>query len=422
MRLKALKFLALVAILAFATAPAYAQGVAPATFKKGEKIKLGWAGDLSLQLIKPSQGIEFGAQIAVNRLNAAGGIKGFQVELVPLDDQCTGDVATTVAQKFASDPAVVGVVGHVCSGATIPASDVYEKARIAMVSGSATAAAVTNRGLDVVNRVVFTDDGQALGVALFMSNEMKATKLAVLDDNQSYGKGLADAVAKDFTTLGGTVTLQESVDKDTKDYKPVLTKMLADPPQVLFFGGYYGPAALIVQQMKEVGLTDTAFFSDDGVYTADFLKLAGKDAEGVYASSVSAKTDDNKALASFADEWAKTFNVKYDDFDPYQPNGFDAALVLINALDNVATVDAASGSLTIDREALIKAVRATKDLPGLTGNITCSDKGECGAGIVGIYKVTDGKFVQVHSYTAAELLVASKAMDGMMAATATPAK
>src|SRR5215831_18602896 len=148
-------------VIALAILPMYsvannvtlAQGVGPATFAKGKTIKIGWAGDQSLQLIKPSSGVLHGAQIAVNRRNAAGGIHGFQVELVPLDDQCTGDQSPTVANKFASNPEIVGVVGHICSGATVPASDIYEKARIVMVSASATANKVTARGLDVVNRV-----------------------------------------------------------------------------------------------------------------------------------------------------------------------------------------------------------------------------------------------------------------------------
>src|SRR5438067_8509374 len=134
--------------------PAYtgsvnAQG-AVATIAKGKTIKIGWAGDLTKQLVVPSKGVLFGAQVAVNAQNAKGGIKGFNVEIVQGDDQCVGEQATTVAQKFVSDPEIVGVVGHICSGATIPASDVYEKARVVMVSASATAFAVTNRGLTVV--------------------------------------------------------------------------------------------------------------------------------------------------------------------------------------------------------------------------------------------------------------------------------
>lgn len=413
MRSKVFALLALLAIVTMAVAPANAQA-ASATIAKGKKIKLGWAGDLSTQLIKPSQGVQFGAQIAINRKNAAGGIKGFQIELVTGDDNCKGDAATTVAQKFVSDPEIVGIVGHVCSGATIPASDVYEKNRIVMVSASATANKVTDRGLTVINRVVFNDDNQAIGDALFLTNELKIKKLAVLDDNQDYGKGLADALVREFKKMGGTVTLAESIDKDAKDYKPVLTKMLANPPDVLFFGGYYGPAALLVQQMREIGLTKTAFFSDDGVYGGVYPGLAGKAGEGTYASSLAASVSDAAALKSFSDEWDKTFTgTKFSEYDPYQPNGYDAAGVLMAALEKVATVND-KGDLVIDREALIKAVRATKDFKGLTGTLSCDPKGECGAGEVLVSILKGEKWEPLKKYTGLDLAAAGGAM---MAAT-----
>jgi branched-chain amino acid transport system substrate-binding protein len=417
-RFKVLALIALLAIVSMATAPVAAQG-ATITIPKGSKIKLGWAGDLSLQLIKPSQGVQFGAQIAVNRKNAAGGIKGFQVELVAGDDNCKGDTATTVAQKFASDPQIVGIVGHVCSGATIPASDVYEKARIVMVSASATANKVTDRGLTVINRVVFNDDNQAIGDALFIWNELRAKKLAVLDDNQDYGKGLADALVREFKKLGGTVTLNESIDKDAKDYKPVLTKLLADQPDVLFFGGYYGPAALLVQQAREIGLDKMKFFSDDGVYGGVYPGLAGKAGEGTYASSLAASVSDKAALDAFQAEWDKTFTgSKFSEYDPYQPNGYDAAGVLLAGIEKVATVND-KGDLVIDREALIKAVRSTKDFKGLTGTLTCDPKGECGAGEVLVSVLKGDKWEAVKKYTGLDLADAAKpAMAATMAPTA----
>ncbi len=436
--LKSFRLLAFLMIAAVAVVPAYASGAgiglsAQATMAataamnggsmgggamvaKGKTIKIGWAGDESLQLVVPSQGILYGAKVAVNRRNAAGGIKGFQIQVVDLDDQCKGDAATTVAQKFVSDPEIVGVVGHVCSGATIAAADVYEKARIVMVSGSVTADALTNKGLTVFNRVVLNDGVQGVADGRFMINELKAKKLAVLDDNQLYGKGLAETVKNTFTQLGGTVTDAESIDPAAKDYRPVLTKLLADPPDVLFFGGYEGPGALITQQMKEVGLTNTKFFSDDGVQTSTYLNLAGRDSEGAYASALASKSDDAAALKSFSDDFAKTFNVDYAKYDPYQPNGFDAANVLMDAIAQVAVVDA-KGDLNIDHEALIKAVRATKNFKGLTGTLTCDAKGNCGAGEATVSQVKDGKWVALKTYTLADLGMAGAAPAATMSAT-----
>ena len=390
------------------------------TIQKGDKIQLGWAGDLSLQLIKPSKGVQYGAQIAVNRTNAAGGISGFQISLEAQDDQCKGDAATTVAQKFASEPGLLAVVGHVCSGATIPASDVYQKARIAIVSASATAVKLTNRGYDTVNRVAFSDYYQALGDASYLYNVLKAKNIVVLDDNQTYGQGLAKALAADFTALGGKVVDAESIDATAKDYTAVLTKFVSSPPDVLFFGGYYGPGALLTQQMHQLGMTNTAFFSDDGVQTSDYIKLGGKDAEGQYASSTGSATlsaTAQTALDAFKTEFASTFSVTYGDYDPYQPGGYDSAMLIINALKSVAKTDA-SGNLTVDREALIKAVRGTTNYVGLTGTLTCNSVGECGTGTVIVYQVKAGAWVPVKTYTSDDLkALAPQTASATMAAT-----
>jgi len=420
------RVLSTLAIAATAALPLYAAGAhasdqssSTVTIKKGDKITIGWAGDLSLQLIKPSEGILYGATVAVNRANKAGGIKGFQVAIEQQDDQCTGQVATTVAQKFASEPYIVAIVGHVCSGATIPASDVYEKARIPIVSASATANKVTNRGLDIVNRVAFNDNNQAIGDAQYMTNVLKVKNIVVLDDNQAYGQGLAQALAATFKQMGGNVLDAESIDANAKDYRPVLTKFLSNPPDLLFFGGYYGPGALLTQQMHELGLTKTIFFSDDGVETADYLQLAGKDAEGQYASAIGASADGASAdvMSAFKTEFESTFNVKFGDYDPYQPAGFDAAQIIINAITSVAQTDS-SGNLTIDREALIKAIRATSGYKGLTGVLTCDSKGECGAGTVSVYQVASGAWKVVQSYSASDLKAAQAAL--APAATAAP--
>jgi branched-chain amino acid transport system substrate-binding protein len=143
------------------------------------------------------------------------------------------------------------------------------------------------------------------------------------------------------------------------------------------------------------------FFSDDGAYTTGYLQLAGKDAEGAYASFVLTKAD-QAVLDPFKAELEKTFNVKYNDYNPYQAHGYDAAQLILIAINQVATVDA-SGNLVIDREALIKAVRNTKNYKGLTGTLTCDAIGECGAGDLSINQVQGGKWALVKTYTTADL-------------------
>jgi len=424
---KNFRLMAALAAAALTAMPLSAAGAHPSaqastvvTIAKGGSIKLGWAGDLSGQVIKTSEGVQYATEIAINRVNKAGGIKGFQVALESQDDQCTGSVAATVAQKFASEPDILAVVGHICSGATVPASDVYQKARIPIVSASATANKVTNRGYDTVNRVAFNDNNQALGDATYILNVLKAKTIVVLDDSQTYGVGLAATIVTYLKALGGNVIDAESVDKDSKDYSPILTKFVSTPPDVLFFGGYEGPAALLTQQMHQVGLTKTIFFTDDGSKTATYLKLAGKDAEGQYASNIGTAADgaDAATLKAFTDEFETTFNVKYSDYDGYQTAGFDAANIIMNAIASVATVDATSGNMSVDREALIKAIRGTTGYKGLTGVLTCSNIGECGAGTVSIYQAKSGDWALTQSYTVADLAKFFAALPAAPAATA----
>lgn len=360
----------------------------------GETVKLGLATDLSNLIPEPGADIRNGALLAVQRANENGGIEGFQFELDVQDDRCDGADATNVANLFAADPQIVAVVGHVCSGASIPASAIYQDARIPMVSPSSTASAFTASGYDVANRVAFTDAAQGVVDARFIYDErgLGAMTLAILHDNTDYGKGLADEVQAEYERLGGTVLAFEAIDPDDQDYRPVLTRLAEEPPAVIFFGGYQNQAALIVSQMQEVGLADTMFISDDGTFTQAYIDQAGESAEGTFASFVDSSTfADPEANEEFDAAYEEEFGVAPDDLGPFHAHAYDAAMILINAIQAVATVDG-EGNLVIDREALIQAVRDTADYEGLTGTLSCDDAGECGAGIIGVNEVVDGEW------------------------------
>jgi branched-chain amino acid transport system substrate-binding protein len=398
-------FVTLVILLAMA-APAYAslipgnaltpdqsdgtQVVVPA----GETIKIGVATDLSNLLPEPGADFRNAALLAIEQRNEEGGIMGFEAELVVEDDRCDGAEATNVANLFASDPQITAIIGHVCSGASIPASSIYQEARIPMVSIS-TAAAFTAQGFDVVNRVTFSDAAQGIVDARYIYDAIGAERIAILHDNTDYGKGLADEVQKEFERLGGTVVGYEAIDVDDQDYRPVLTVLAAEEPEALFFGGYQNQAALLVSQMDEVGLAETIFFSDDGVLTEAFIDQAGDSAEGSYASftddTAFANAENNLA---FDEAYEEAFGMSPDDLGPYHAHGYDAANIILNALESVATIDD-EGNLVINRDELVEAIRDTEDFDGLTGVLACDSNGECGAGIVGINLVEDGEWVPV---------------------------
>lgn len=388
---KKLLFLVITALLLIAVLPVQAQEGGKVVVKPGEKIKIAVATDLTNAIPEFGLDIAQGAQTALSFLNEKGGIKGFEVEMFVEDDRCTGDDATTVANRVASDPQVVAVVGHICSGATVAASNVYEEARIVMVSPSATAEEVTSRGLTVINRVAPLDAVQGVYDANFIYKILGARKIAVLHDNDTYGLGLARAVADEFKRLGGEVVAFEGINPDDQDYRSILTPLVALEPEVIFFGGYEQQAVLLAPQKNDVGLQNAIFFGPDGIFGQAFIDGAGAAAEGTYASF-----PPQLVYEDWDARYEELFGINptKDFLGPFHYHAADAAGLIFAALEKVAEVDA-DGNLVIDREALIKAVRETKDYEGLTGTLTCNEKGDCGATVFAIYVVEDGEFVPI---------------------------
>jgi len=393
-QIKSLRFVLLIVLLVAAITPVQAQDEGTVVIAPGDPIKLALATDLTNAIPEFGLDIAQAGQVAVAEVNDAGGIKGFQIEIQVEDDRCTGDDATTVANRVASDPQVVAVVGHICSGATVSASDVYEEARIPMMSPSATAAGVTERGLDVMNRVAFRDDVQGVVAANYMYKILGVRTLAVLHDNDTYGLGLAEVVRDTFTELGGEVVAFQGINVDDQDFRPVLTGLVPMAPEAIYFGGYVQQAVLLVPQKNDVGLQDVIFFSDDGVYGEALISGAGDAAEGVYAAFAEQPKTDPERLEAFVDAYEEMFDVLPSDLGPFHYHAYDSTKMLLNAIEEVSVVDDA-GNLVIDREELIEAVRNTTDYDGLTGLLTCDEKGDCGAGSIAINLVEDGEWVNV---------------------------
>lgn len=390
--LKSLRVFLLIALLIAAISPVYAQGdggvvVVP----PGEKIKIAVGTDLTLNIPEFGLDIAQGVGTATTLLNEAGGIKGFEVEFVVEDDRCTGDDATTVANLVASDPQVVAVVGHICSGATVAASNVYEEARIVMVSPSATAAEVTARGLDVINRVAPLDAVQGVVDGHYIRKIIGAEKLACLHDNDTYGLGLAQVVCDTFEELGGEVVAFEGINPEDQDFRAVLTPLAVLEPDVIFFGGYVQAAVLLIPQKNDVGLEDAIFFGPDGIYGAALIEGVGDAGEGVYASF---------PPEIVHDDWDAKYEELYginptEDFlGPFHYHAADAAGMIFKAIEQVSEVDD-NGNLIIDREALIAAVRATENYEGLIGSLTCTENGDCGPTVFNVHIVEDGEWVQL---------------------------
>ena len=363
----------------------------------GSKIRIGGSFALTGPIPDPGKDIRQGAEIAIDDANAAGGVNGFLLELVAEDGACSGDQGTVVGNKFAADPTIVAVTGGTCSGETFGLKPILQRARIPFVSPSATNPAVTSEDCDVCNRVALSDALQGQVDAEFDYNELGFRKVAVMHDSSDYGKGVAEIFRDAFVKLGGEVVAFEGAKVGDTDFRAPLTKIGVSQPELIFFGGYATEAALIAQQMKEVaGLEKTKFMGTDGAYTQQYLDTAGSAAEGTFMSYVAGDTQADK-LSVFKEKYVAKFGIEPEKLGPFHAQSYDSVLLIVEAIKKVAKTDSA-GNLRIEREALIKAIRGTKDLPGITGTLTCSPIGECGAGGVQVFTVENGAFKQVFGF------------------------
>jgi branched-chain amino acid transport system substrate-binding protein len=363
----------------------------------GDPIRVGASVALTGPIPDPGRDIANGAEIAIDDLNAAGGLMGHNYELDLQDGACDGDAGTTVGNLFASDPSIVAVTGGTCTGETLALKPILEAARIPFVSPSATNPEITV-DCETCNRVALSDALQGAIDAAYVYDELGLTVAAVMHDSSDYGLGLATIFQKEFEALGGTVVAFEGVQVGDTDFRAPLLEMATDTPEILFFGGYATEAGLIASQMAEVGLENAVFFSDDGAFTQQYLDAAGAAAEGSYASFV-AGDEVAEANAEFDAKYLDKYGASPDDMGPFHAQSYDSVILIADAISRVAQEDdAGEGYLIINREELIEAIRATQGLQGLTGSLVCDAMGECGAGGIQIYQVQEGEFVQVSGF------------------------
>ena len=363
-----------------------------------ETVQIGLATPLSGDTL-PEAGTDVrnAALLAFSAYNEAGGLNGFVIEVLIEDDQCNPELASTVAEYFVEQPNIVGILGHLCSGATAAGLEYYEEVGIPVVSPSATAASLTSSGSEVFSRVIFNDAAQGTVAARYIHDVLEINTIAVLNDGDAYGKGLADIVAATFSDeLGGEVVYNDVVltaEASEGDYSELLEAIAETEPELIYFGGYGGEASLLVEQMQEFGLGDVLFFSGDGVKTEAFIEGAGDFSEGVYASSAVPGGGSEEANIEFDTMYEEIYGVPPDVLGPFHAQAYDSASVLLAALEEVAVVDD-DGNLIIDRDLLTETIRSTSGYDGLSGTITCDEFGDCGESVIQVFHVEDGVYVE----------------------------
>lgn len=347
----------------------------------GDTIKIGVAGAHSGDLASYGLPTVNAAKLVIGEVNSQGGINGKQVELLVEDDVCKPEIATNTATKLLSKGAEV-ILGHICSGATKAALPIYKNAGILVMSPSATNPELTQSG-DYPNffRTIAPDDAQAKLDVNFALNKLGLKKIAVVHDKGDYGKGFAEFAKKYIEESGkGQVVLFEGVTSGAVDYSAIVQKIKQSGAEAVIFGGYHPEASKIVGMMRKKRLK-IAFISDDGVKDNTFIKVAGNDAEGVYASGPKDTTMNPLSIKAVGDH-KQEFN---SDPGAFYENAYSATLAMVNAIRKAGSTDLAS---------LKKALREEKvDTP--VGNIFFDNNGDAiGVGF-SVYQVQQGRFVEI---------------------------
>lgn len=368
---KAISFCCIIASTLIFSLPAFA----------ADTIKIGVAGAHSGDLASYGLPTVKATELVVNEINAKGGINGKKIELLIEDDVCKPEVATNTATKLVSKGVNI-VIGHICSGATKAALPIYKGSDIIVMSPSATNPDLTQSG-DYPNfyRTIASDDAQARTEVDFATDVLKVKKIAIIHDKGDYGKGLAE-FAKTFIEQGGKaeVVLYEGVTPGAVDYSAVVQKIKRMGAEAVIFGGYHPEASKIVTQMRRKRMK-TIFISDDGVKDVTFINVAGKYAEGVYATGPADVTSNPITIA------ARKAHLKQYGEEPgaFFDNAYTAALAVTNAIEKAGSTDSKA----------IEKVLKSQDVETPFGSIHFHDRGDAiGVGF-SVYQVKGGQYVQV---------------------------
>jgi branched-chain amino acid transport system substrate-binding protein len=353
-------------------------GKAAPAASSGAEIRIGHAGPTTGGIAHLGKDNENGAKLAIDEANKAGiqiGGQTAKFALVAVDDQADPKVGTTVAQKLVDDK-VAGVVGHLNSGVTIPASAIYNQAGIPMISGSATNPKLTEQGFKNVFRVVGRDDQQGPAIASYLAGEKKPKVVAVIDDATAYGEGIANEVEKTLKAANIKVLPREKGTDKTTDWKAILTKLRGQKPDAVFFGGMDATGGPLLKQGRELGIK-AVFSFGDGACTDKMTELAGKAAEGLLCSQ--AGIPPQAASKKFLDAYKKAFNT-----DPilYSPFTYDAANMLIEAMKKADSSDP---------KKYLPELQKLSGFTGATGPIAFDDKGDRKDAEITIFTMKGGK-------------------------------
>lgn len=353
-------------------------------------VRIGHAAGTSGTAAHLGKDNENGARMAVDELNAKGvviGGKKVKIVLQAEDDASDPKQGTAVAQKLA-DAKVAGVIGHQVSGTTIPASRIYFNAGIPQISPSASNPQYTRQRFNSAFRNIANDEQQGAALARYALQNVKAKRIAVIDDRTAYGKGLADEFVKNVRRLGPAagatiVSTQYTNDKAT-DFNAILTAVKATKPDLLFYGGMDAVAAPMLRQMKQLGFP-IKFMGGDGMCSDSVPRLAGdgmNDDQVLCAEAGGVAPEQEKALADFKAAYKKRYGI---EVQTYAPQTYDAVMTMVDAMQQAGSADPVK----------YLPYLAKINHKGVTGNIAFDARGDIKDGALTIFTFKNGKRVKV---------------------------
>jgi branched-chain amino acid transport system substrate-binding protein len=358
-----------------------------AAYAQEAVVKIGHVAPTSGGIAHLGKDNENGARMAIDELNAKGvtiGGKKVKLELLAEDDAADPKQGTAVAQKLV-DSKVVGVIGHLNSGTSIPASKIYSDAGIPQISPSATNPKYTRQGFKTTFRVVADDVHLGSTLGKYAVKELKGKSIAVIDDRTAYGQGVAEEFTKAVKAAGGTVAeTQFTTDKAT-DFTAILTQIKSKKPDVVFFGGMDAVAGPMIRQMKQLGI-NSKFMGGDGICSTELPKLAGgamADGQVVCAEAGGVEGEQKVGMDKFREAYKKKFGI---DVQVYAPYVYDAMNVLVAAM-----VKAGSS----DPKVYLPVLAKTAGYKGVTGTIAFDEKGDIKNGALTLYTYKGEKRDQI---------------------------
>ncbi|CAM3511258.1 branched-chain amino acid ABC transporter substrate-binding protein [Paracidovorax anthurii] len=345
-------------------------------------VKIGHVGPVSGPQAHYGKDNENGARMAVEELNAQGVTiagKKIKFELQAEDDAADPKQGTAAAQKLC-DAKVAGVVGHLNSGTTIPASKVYNDCGIPHVTGAATNPNLTKPGYKTTFRIIANDNALGAGLAAYAADTLKLKSVAIIDDRTAYGQGVADVFKKTAATKGIKVVDEQFTTDKATDFMAILTAIKSKNPDAIFYGGMDPQAGPMLRQMEQLGMANVKYFGGDGICTAEVAKLAA--GAKTLANVVCAEGGASLAKMPGGTAWKAKYDAKYpNQFQVYSPYTYDATMLLVDAMKRANSWDP---------KVYIPELQKS-NYKGVTANIAFEPNGELKNPAITLYVYKDGK-------------------------------